>query len=511
VVVALAWIFDVKDGRIQRASAGAVRGLRLVALAAGIGIAAAAPGVIYFFLLRGPPTSAVPPASVAVLPFVNMSSDKDTDYFSDGITEELIHVLANVEGLRVASRTAVFAIRGKNLGVQQIGEELHVGTLLEGSIRREGNSLRVIAQLVNVSDGYHLWSKSYDRELKSIFAVEDDVARSIAESLQRTLVAVKAPTANLAAHDVYLRGRYFWNQRTLEAARKASTYFEEAIRLDPHYAVAHAGLADALAFLNSYEDAPKTVETLAPARRAALRALELDPRLAEAHASLGLIAYWLHQWSEALAEYNKAIELNANYAMAHKWRGNVLMVTGHLSEARVAFERAREIDPTSLIISHNLGYLAIDERNYGGAVEQLNRTLAMDPGFEVARDSLASAYALQGRYAEALAEAEKVRLPPESIGECLRAKILAMAGRREEALASARRLDALSAREPLDAALHAAVWAALGDNDRAFVILQAACASHLIDVDDDLKMSPDYDRLRPDPRFRQILRCVDLE
>jgi len=183
IVVALAWIFDVKAGRIERAPAARLRGLPLALVLIGIGAAAAAPGLLYFFVVRSPARTVSAPASIAVLPFVNMSSDKESDYFSDGITEELINALANVKGLRVTSRTAVFALRGKNLGIRELGDELKVGTLVEGSIRREGNALRISAQLINVTDGYHLWSNTYDRELKSIFAVEDEIARSIAAAL----------------------------------------------------------------------------------------------------------------------------------------------------------------------------------------------------------------------------------------------------------------------------------------------------------------------------------------
>jgi TolB-like protein len=207
-----------------------------------------------------------------------MSSDKENEYFSDGITEELINALANIEGLRVVSRTAVFALKGRTLNVDQIGAQLKVNTLLEGSVRRDGNALRITAQLINVGDGYHLWSKTYDRELKNIFAVEDEIARSIAQALRRALVrseGVKPSTANLEAHDLYLKGRYFWNKRTLEAFRKAADFFEQATREDPGYALAYTGLADILVLRMDYDVVP-TSEFAPKARAAALRALQLD-------------------------------------------------------------------------------------------------------------------------------------------------------------------------------------------------------------------------------------------
>ena len=328
VVVALAWIFDVKAGRIERAPAARLRGLPLAAVVIAIGAAAAAPGLLYFFVVRSPARIVSAPASIAVLPFVNMSSDKKSDYFSDGITEELINALAHVKGLRVTSRTAVFALRGKNLGIRELGEELKVGTLLEGSVRRDGNALRITAQLISVSDGYHLWSNTYDRELKGIFAVEDEIARSIAAALQRTLVGVKAPTTDLKAHDLYLKGRYFWNKRTGEGLRRSVVFFEDAIRHDPNYALAYCGLADALALRVEYDNG-RPSEVLPKAKEAALRALQLEPGLGEAHAALGNIALFQNDWTASLAENHKALEVNPNYMMAQKWIGNTLMFTGH--------------------------------------------------------------------------------------------------------------------------------------------------------------------------------------
>ncbi|HEY5676096.1 MAG TPA: hypothetical protein VIR81_04885, partial [Myxococcales bacterium] len=312
LVVALAWIFDLRGGRIERTPAATgVRGVRLAFALAGIGTAAAAPVIIYHFAVREPRPAASSPGaapSIAVLPFLNMSSDRENEYFSEGITEELINALANVDGLRVASRTAVFALRGSKANVQQIGTDLRVETLLEGSVRREGNALRVTAQLINVKDGYHLWSKSYDREVKSIFAVEDEIARSIADALQRKLVGLKTTTVSVKAHDLYLRGRYFWNKRNTESIRKAAGYFEQAIAEDPNYALAWAGLADALALRADY-DPTSGREVLAKANTAARRALALDPALAEAHASLGLIAHFDYDHATALNEYRTALDL----------------------------------------------------------------------------------------------------------------------------------------------------------------------------------------------------------
>src|SRR5262249_27284101 len=317
--------------------------------------------------------------SIAVLPFVNMSPDKESEYFSEGITEELTNALANIQGLRVASRTAVYAKRGKIDGIQQIGADLRVSTLLEGSVRREGNALRVTAQLISVSDGYHLWSKSYDRELKSVFAVEDEIARNIADALQRKLLPLKQGTSNTVAHDLYLRGRYLWNKRTRESIRQAAGYFQQAIREDPNYALAYAGLADALALQYDYE-IPPVASVLPKARQAALRALDLDPGLAEAHASLGLVARYSYDHPGAIKEFRKALELKPDYAMARKWLADQLLVGGQLAEARVEYEQALRDDPMSPIVISAVADARLHyDRDFEGAQDLFRKVLELDP------------------------------------------------------------------------------------------------------------------------------------
>jgi serine/threonine-protein kinase len=516
-VVFLAWIFDLRGGHIARTApvAGGPQGVRLALLVTAIGAAGALPVVLYHFALREDrqkpspaQTLAAGAPAIAVLPFVNMSSDKENEYFSEGITEELINALANIDGLRVVSRTAVFALKGKNQGIQQIGAELNVQTLLEGSVRREGSALRVTAQLIKVSDGYHLWSKTYDRELKSIFAVEDEIARSIADALQRKLVGLKPPTSSTQAHDLYLRGRYLWNKRSAEGIRKAAGYFEQAIREDPEYALAHAGLADALALRTEYDPGSR-VGFLPKARAAALRALELDPALAEAHASLGLIAHLQYEHATALKEFRAALELKPEYAMARKWYGDQLAIAGRLQEARPEYERALQDDPTSLIINTPLAQLRLYDREYEGAGELLRKTLEMDPAFAPARGVLAELYILEGKYTEALAEAEKLAGGACPL-ELYRAYILAKAGRREEALALARGVERRARDEYVSLAQLGGLWIALGDKDKAFALLQTACEARdpglLM-----LKLDPALDGVRSDPRYKQLLQCARLD
>src|SRR5262244_203378 len=395
VIITLAWIFDVKAGRIERAAPAAagtgITGIRLALLLLGIGVLSAAPGLAWYFFFRsdtrivarrgGEPARAAERKSVAVLPFVNMSSDKENEYFSDGMTEELINALANVDGLRVASRTSSFAFKGKNLSIRKIAEELNVGAVLEGSVRREADRLRITAQLINVADDNPIWSKTYDRELKSLFALQEDIARSIADALQRKLVAVKAATTNLGAHDLYLSGLYFLNRRTANALAEAAEYFEQAIAQDPRYALAYVGLSDATRLRIVY-DAAAPAEVLPRAKEAALRALALDPALAEAHTSMGNIYEYDYQFPAALQEYRTALALKPDYPTAHQWYGQSLQNLGRLREAQAELDRALELDPASSVIMVARANVLASARDYEGALAQCKKVLEMDPGFD---------------------------------------------------------------------------------------------------------------------------------
>jgi TolB-like protein/Tfp pilus assembly protein PilF len=517
LVVLLAWIFDVNAGRIERTapSQGGLRGLPLAALLLGIGVLAAAPGVVYYFVVRPAPRAPAVPSSpsIAVLPFVNMSSNKENEYFSDGMTEELINALANVEGLRVASRTAVFALKGKSLDVDQIGAHLKVNTLLEGSVRREGNELRVTAQLINVSDGYHLWSKTYDREAKGIFALEDEIARSIAEALRRTLVrseGVKPSTADLEAHDLYLKGRYFWNKRTLEAFRTAGVYFDQAIAKDPRYALAYTGLADAIALRIDYDLVP-TSEITPKAKAAAIRALEIDPTLAEAHCSLGNIVWHEFDWTRAVQEFRKAIELKPDYATAHQWLAEILADLGQLAEARDEIGRALQADPTSLVMHLVAGNVRLFDRDYEGAMEWYRKTLEIDPAFDQARIQRAEIHRVQRNYEAAAAELDKMSpASPRAFRVGSHGLLDASAGRREEAQRAVRELQEEARRSYVNPTLVAGIWIALGERDRAFPLLQRACVERdavLLNV----AVAPLFDGIRSDRRYKKLLKCMHLD
>ncbi len=528
VAVVLAWAFDVSSEGVKRYSratpgASGLRGAGLALVLIGIGLAAAAPGLGWYFLLHGGARTASPRdgerraaaehSSIAVLPFVNMSSEKENEYFSDGITEELINALANIDGLRVASRTSVFAFKGKNLSIKQIGEELNVTSVLEGSIRREGNTVRVVAQLIGATDGYHLWSKTYERELKSVFQLEDELARSIAQALRPKLVTspptslVKPSTANIDAHDLYLRGRFLWQKRTPESLTKAAAYFQQAVELDPTYALAYVGLADASALLIEYGSA-QSRDMLPRAKEAVRKALELDSSLAEAHLALGVLGIYEFDWTTAEREVRRAIELKPDDASAHHRYALVLVIEGRCNEALDQAEKASQLDPTSLIISSFVSVSLYCAHDYGRAIEQAKKTLELDPRFALACSYLALSYIGQGRYAEAVQELEKLEATNRYVGDLGYA--YGIAGQREKALRLLSDLDARSRREYVTPTVRALIYLGLGEKEQALSWLEKAVAERDWRLRQ-LKFDPRYDPLRPEPRFARILKEVHLE
>jgi serine/threonine-protein kinase len=519
IVVGLAWIFDVNAGRIERTPpaghASGLRGAPLAVVLAGIGVLAATPGLVWYFLLRGgsrPGAATARAPSIAVLPFVNLSGGQENEYFSDGVTEEIINALANVEGLRVVARTSAFSFKGRNLNVRQIGDELNVATVLEGSVRREGNQLRVVAQLIGAADGYHLWSKTYDRELKGVFSVEDELARAIVQALKPKLVQgpdlVAQSTASTEAHDLYLRGRYFWNQRTKEGLTQATALFGRVIALDPSYALAHSGLADSYALSIDYGQA-RAAEVLPEAKAHALKALELDDALAEGHASLGIIGIKDYQWGTAERELKRAIELRPGYATAHHWYALGLAWTGRVAEARAEAEQARQLDPTSMIINNLVAITLFISRDYEGAVAQEIKTLELNPAADVPRFFLALSYQQLGRFAEALAALDKA--PAQNSGlQTVRARVLAASGDRAAAQRLLGEIEKRFAAEPVPRGALAAVHLALGDKDGTFQLLGRGVEERDQSVLN-LKVSPQWDPIRSDPRYHKLLMRMNLE
>jgi TolB-like protein/Tfp pilus assembly protein PilF len=337
--------------------------------------------------------------SLAVLPFVNMSGDPEQEYFADGMSEELINALTKLPGLRVAARTSAFAFKGKNEDIRVIGRRLNVGAVVEGSVRKSGDRLRVTAQLVRVADGFHIWSESYDRQMDDVFAIQDEIAHATVAALKVRLTStaplVKRPTTDLRAYELYLLGRHFANQRTGEGVRKAIRYFEESLQADPNYALAHVGLADSYMLLWYYRHESRE-EALPRAEAAVTRALALDESSGEAHVSLANFRVQEWKWDEAEREFHRGLQLSPGYSTAHHWYSWFLYIVGRTEEGLVEIQKALELDPLSPIINRTMGddYLGIGD--YATAIEPLQKTLELNPDDPLARSGLTVAYLEQG-------------------------------------------------------------------------------------------------------------------
>jgi len=474
---------------------------------------------------RGPANAA--PAGrlmLAVLPFENLTGDPGQEYFSDGLTEEMIAQLGNVDPRRIGviARTSVMHYKNGQVEVGQIGRELGVQYMLEGSVRREAERVRVTVQLIQIKDQTHLWARQYDRELSGLLSVQDEIAREVTDEIWLTLgepkrnalspemTAASALSPNAtAAYDLYLKGQYSFNKRTPQSLRQAIQYFGQATEKDPRNARAYAGLADAYALAGGYSLRPQT-EFMGKGRAAAVRAVEIDPSLPEAHTALALIVQnydW--DWTTAEREFRRAIELNPNYATAHHWYAEHLMWRGRFDEALRESERARQLDPLSVIIAADNGVILYSSRQYDRSIEKFRTAREMEPSFPRAQFLIAP-YAEKGMFAEALAdlEAERSRMDLRSYW-VLQAYINGRAGRRAEAQRALRTFERLTRNQPVDAYLF--VWAYLGtgDNDKVFAWLEKGFAqrSNALIA---LKAFPYYDPLRGDPRFQDLLRRVGL-
>ncbi len=340
--------------------------------------------------------------SIAVLAFTDMSPRKDQEYFCDGMAEEVMNALAQIPGLKVSARTSAFQFKGRENDIQTIGEKLGVGTVLEGSVRKSGSKLRVTAQLINVADGFHIWSHTYERELTDVFTIQDDLSRSIVQALEvelsgyETKTLTKRKPTNVEAYNLYLKGRYFWNRRTEEGLKKSIDYFHQVIDLEPTYALAYAGLADAYTMLGNWQYLePK--EAYPKAKAAAEKAVEIDDLLAEAHTALAISKFeydW--DWHGAESESRRAIGLNPNYATAHHWYAFFLAIRGRHDEARAEIEKALQLDPLSLIINAVSGRLYQWAQQDDKAITQCRKTLEMDSEFIPAHDYIFGSYFRKG-------------------------------------------------------------------------------------------------------------------
>lgn len=468
-------------------------------------------------LSKGP----VSPARVmlAVLPFQNLTGDPEQEYFADGLTEEMITQLGGLrpDQLGVIARTSVMGYKHGDKRLDQIGRELSVQYVVEGSFRRAGDRLRVSAQLIQVKDQSHLWAQDYDRRPQDILTVQDDVSIAVAQEIQLRLTPqqqtdlARGRTVDPGAHEAYLKGRYFWNKRVEDGFRKAVEYFDQAIAKDPNYAQAYAGLADTYVLLGSYGFVPQK-EAMPKAKAAAQKALAIDDQLAEAYTSLGLISeQWDWNWTEEEKDYKRAIELNPNYSVAHHWYGDTyLILVGKIDEAIAELRKAHELDPLSSVIATDLAKRLSDAHRYDEAVALFQKTLDVDPDFVPARHYLAQAYERMGRYPDAIAEVKKVKSWETLVymlGEL--GHIYALQGRRQEALEIAAELQQRSAQRYTDPIFLPKIYAALGENDLALVWLEKAYEQRSVGMLL-LRHDPDYDPLRSDPRFQYLIRRVGL-
>ncbi|MGQ0814843.1 MAG: TPR end-of-group domain-containing protein [Gemmatimonadota bacterium] len=453
--------------------------------------------------------------SIAVLPFVNMSADKAQEYFSDGLTEELLNVLAKIPELRVAARTSAFAFKGEKVSVDSIGRALRVAHVLEGSVRSAGSKVRITAQLVNTESGYHLWSETYDRELKDVFAVQDEISRAIVDQLQLRLSAgrgerslVKQETSDPEAHRLVLRGLFAQNERSRESMAKAESLFKQAIERDPNYARAHAGLATVYVY-QAYRRWAPSDDTYALAKRTAERALALDATSAEAEAVLGRIAD-VHAWDfkRAEAHYRRAIELNPGYAVAYSTHAWLLMRLGRPRESIVAALRATEIDRLSAVAQNSLGGMYAYTRAFDKAADAYLTGIGLTKTPEILLANLSLTYADMGRAEDGIRVAQQSLQgePGDPFGMASLAYAYAKAGRRADAAALSR---SLAAQENSSPYLRAAIEAALGNRDAAFKLLDQAVDQH-DDFVPDLGVDPVFDSIRDDPRMPALIKRMGL-
>jgi len=464
--------------------------------------------------------SAAPPKSIAVLPFDNISPDPENEYFSDGLTEEIITNLSKVRTLKVISRTSIMRYKGVKKPVKQIAGELGVQFILEGSVRKQGNDLRISAQLIDAAQDAHLWAERYRGTVEDIFDIQEKVAGEITGALKLHLTPSeekdlkKRYTENTEAYQLYLQGRYFWNKRTEEGMKKGIAFFRQAIEKAPAYAPAYVGLADAHILLGVYGYLP-SIEVMPAARAAALTALEIDNTLAEAHASLAhvkMLYEW--DWEGAEREFLQAIQLNPGYAPARLWYSLNLSSMGRLEEALAEIRHARELDPLSLIINTDVGLIHYFARRYDQAIEEYQKTLEIDRNFFVVRAALGLAYEQTGRYPEAIAELQQAltlsggsTLMVAALGHAL-----AAAGRRGEAQEILKKLEETSKERYVSPYSVARIYAALGETDLAFDWLEQGYKQRsLFLIHAPLKVDPAFDFLRSDPRFTELLKKVGLE
>jgi TolB-like protein/DNA-binding winged helix-turn-helix (wHTH) protein/Flp pilus assembly protein TadD len=455
--------------------------------------------------------------SLAVLPLESLSNDASQDYFADGMTDELISDLGQISALRVISRTSVMGYKHARKPLPQIARELNVDAVVEGTVLRSGDQVRITAQLIEASTDKHLWSQSYKGELRDTLALQSKVAGAIADQIrinvnpqeQAALKSVKV--VNPRAYESFLKGRYFWNKRTADGLRVALAYFNQVIDEDPKYAQSYSGLADTYALLGDWQYAVMTPKGALPkAKAAAIKALELDSALGEAHNSLAFCLDGFDwDFESAGKEFRRAIELNPGYATAHHWYAWHLSLLGRNDEAVVEMRKAESLDPLSIIINADLAELLVLSHSYDEAIRQSRKTIEMDPNFALAHNQLGQAYLQKQMHGEAIAELQKAVQLSEGSPTCMAnlARAYAASGKRSEAAKLLSDLKRRSNPGYSHASEIAVIYAALGDKDQAMTWLEKGYEQRF---NPGVLLRPGFDPLRSDPRFQDLVRRIGL-
>jgi TolB-like protein/Tfp pilus assembly protein PilF len=462
------------------------------------------------------PTPVAQVPSIAVLPFVDLSEAKDQEYFCDGMTEEIIDALARLHGFHVAARSSAFAFKNKQQDIREIGRKLNVGAVLEGSVRKSGNRLRVTAQLNNVADGFHLWSETYEREMKDIFTLQDEISRAIVSTLRVQLgetakaPLVTPPTGNLDAYNLYLQARYLHSKWQFEPMRQSVTVYEQAIARDSGFAPAYAGMASSYTWLGFFRARPRDV--MPGAKEAARKALSIDNQLAAAHLSLGDVkAVYDWDWEGARREYETALRINPDDSSAHFSHSLLYLAPlGRIDEAIQEMQRARDLDPLNVVIHTYLGMLFYFGGRYQDAVTQLRNTIRMAPDFAEVHNTLFRVHLEQHKLGEARAELDRSHaLMGQTVPGLADAQLAAVEGHADLARQLLAACERTHAREYISPGSVACVYAALGDRDGAFRTLDRAFEER----DGMLayaRIFPAFAPLRSDPRFTALLRRLSL-
>ena len=526
IALVIAWAFELTPGGIKRteeadrAYPGRSRGRAWIYVVISAGVLSA--GLFFLGRYTAPNENKIPnvPAkSIAVLPFENLSRDPDNAYFAEGIQDEILTRLAKVADLKVISHTSTQRYKSSPNDLPQIAKQLGVANILEGSVQRSQDQVRVNVQLINAATDAHLWADSFDRKLIDIFAVESEIAAKVADRLQAKLTGAEQhaismqPTQNTEAYQLYLRGRYFWNKRTGPDLQKAIDYFKQAIDKDPNYALAYVGLGDAYILLSGF-GAARPQDSFPLAEAAAKKALEIDDNLAEAHTTLGFSLCVHHfDFAGSIREFERAIELNPNYATAHHWFGDgPLLAVGQFDRAIAEGKRALELDPLSVIITADLGADFLVARRYDEAIEQFHKAIDLDPRFYYAHWNLAQALEMKGDLRGALTEYKKaVELDDDPFVLALLGQAYAKLGQRDEALKILAQLPQIAAHRYVPSYSYALLHMALGEKGKAVEWLERSYQEGAgLDVIF-LKVDPMLDPLQKEPRFQALVAKVFAE